>query len=40
MKIYRIWITKEEFIDVEAACPSEALKQAGVRWYWDITIVK
>lgn len=36
-KWYRIWLSKDEFIDVEAECPSIALKAPGVpRWFWKI----
>lgn len=39
MKKYRIWVTKEKYIDVTAPCPSEAIKVAstrGIRWYWTL----
>lgn len=36
MKKYRIWLTKSTFVEVEAPCPSMALEQLNVRYYWDI----
>ncbi len=40
MKKYRIWLTKKNFIDVEAVCPTEALKAIGCKYYWDIQRIK
>lgn len=37
--MYRIWITKEKYVDIDAPCPSEAIKVAntqGIKWYWKL----
>ena len=36
MTSYRVWISKEEYIDIEAECPSRAIEEAGRRWIWKI----
>lgn len=41
MNKYRIYLSKKEFVDIEAPCPSEALRIAGVTgWFWDIQKVR
>ena len=40
-KLYRIWLTRNDYVDVEAYCPSLALKEAKVFGIIrDIQIVK
>lgn len=44
MKTYRITLLDNSYIDVEAVCPSEAIKlamkQTNLLWYCDISVVK
>ena len=36
MRSYRVWISTEEYIDIEAECPSKAIEKTRRRWIWKI----
>ena len=36
MKIYRIWLSKNLYADVEAECPCQAIEKTGRRYIWKI----
>lgn len=40
MKTYRIWLSKNLYEDIEAECPSEAIKKTGRKHIWNIEIVR
>lgn len=36
MKTYRIWLTVNECVIIEAECPSKAIEKCGHRYIWKI----
>ena len=39
MKIWRIWLSKHLYEDIEAECPSKAIEKTGRIWFWKIEMV-